>query len=473
MTTEQEQVLSTTEIGTSGLAISGGFVIEEWQQGLRQVNSNRLYKEMRDNSPVIGAILQIIEYLLVDTKYSLVKGEGGRSRQAIKFVQENLDGMDHSFKDFLLEALSCLQYGWSFHEVVFKHGTDGTLRWRKIPLRGQTSLLNWLTDGKNNPTAFVQMDQYAPGTRGYPTIPFSKGVLFRTTSMKNNPEGRSILRSAVRPYNFLKRLEELEAIGIERELAGLPVLEVPPDYLDVDAPPNKKAQLVAFKKLLQQIRTDERGGIIIPSSVDPNKQGNPASGFKLSLMSTGGRRAIDTNVTITRYENRIATALLGQFILLGSGGGAGSYALANEQASVFTIALGAALARIESELNHKLIPELCAVNGYDEREVPVLKFADLQDTSLNTLATFINQLVGANVLTPDDKLEEHLREIADLPAPDKATQRATQVSIAADTAKSAVKVADAASKGSQDPKTMENPANVRTEPDPANRKVPK
>lgn len=58
-------------------------------------------------------------------------------------------------------------------------------------------------------------------------IPMSKAMLFRTESVKDNPEGRSILRNAYRSWYFKRRIQEIEAIGIERDLAGLPVIHAP------------------------------------------------------------------------------------------------------------------------------------------------------------------------------------------------------------------------------------------------------
>ncbi|WP_155274431.1 hypothetical protein [Piscirickettsia salmonis] len=45
--------------------------------------------------------------------------------------------------------------------------------------------------------------------------------MFRTTSRKGNPEGRSILRNAYQPWYYKKNLESIESIGIERNLVGL------------------------------------------------------------------------------------------------------------------------------------------------------------------------------------------------------------------------------------------------------------
>src|SRR5581483_9309062 len=57
-------------------------------------------------------------------------------------------------------------------------------------------------------------------------IPIDKLLLFRPSAHKNNPEGRSVLRNAYRSWFFTKRLEEQEAILIER-MNGFPVIYVP------------------------------------------------------------------------------------------------------------------------------------------------------------------------------------------------------------------------------------------------------
>ena len=63
------------------------------------------------------------------------------------------------------------------------------------------------------------------------TIPRAKCLLFRPTAYKSNPEGRSILRTAYRPWYNLTQIENIEGIGIERDLAGLPVVKVPPEVM--------------------------------------------------------------------------------------------------------------------------------------------------------------------------------------------------------------------------------------------------
>jgi hypothetical protein len=324
-----------------------------------------------------------------------------------------MNDMEHPWSHFILEALSMLQYGWAYHEICYKNIEGGGLGWSKLPIRAQSTLDHWGTDDRNNITGMWQQDPYTL-TSNYVFIPIEKAIHFTTTPAEGNPEGRSILRSAVRSYNFLKRLQEVEAIGIERELAGFPVLHVPLEYLDANAPSHIRNRVAGFKRMLMSIRRDEREGVIMPAE-DTGGAQSQKSGFKFELLAGGGKRAIDTNVVITRYETRIATTMLAQFILLGTGGAGGSFALADSQASVFTIALFAALMRIADEVNRKLIPDLCELNGFSKEDIPKLRPEKLQDVSLATLATFVNQLVATNVLQPDDDLEDHLRKIADLP----------------------------------------------------------
>jgi hypothetical protein len=104
-----------------------------------------------------------------------------------------------------------------------KHN-DGLIGWQKIPIRAQSTLYGWEFAPDGDVKAFIQE---APPNYGQTTIPLSRGLLFRTEVTRDNPEGRSLLRNAYRPWYFKKRMEEIEGIGVERDLAGLPVITPP------------------------------------------------------------------------------------------------------------------------------------------------------------------------------------------------------------------------------------------------------
>lgn len=414
-------------LGYSGLNQTGGIVYEEWLNRLSGDRAIRTYKEMRDNDAIIGAILYAIKALVRQVPWRVEENPSGhpQAQRAAEFLREcAFEDMSLTWEDLISEILSMFVFGYSAFEIVYKvrrgpdsrspkyrsNYTDGLIGWRKIALRSQDSITNWEIDDDGGIRGFYQ--NAAPKYQSV-FIPIEKALLFRTEVNKNNPEGRSLLRNAYRSYFFLKRIQELEAIGIERELAGLPVLQVPPEIMMPNAKEEQRTLRNNLETLIQQIRRDEREGVLMPSEVDSD---NRPTGFKLSLLSTGGRRQIDTNETIKRYESRIAMSVLAEFILLGTDAH-GSFALASSKTDLFASALGGILDSIEAVFNRFAVSRLMKLNPVFPRESwPSLKHGDIEKAPLDEVGTFIQRVSGANLLTPDAAIEAKIREIAGLPA---------------------------------------------------------
>ena len=85
--------------------------------------------------------------------------------------------------------------------------------------------------------------------------------------MRGNPEGWSILRRAYRSWYFKRYIEELEGIGIERCLAGIPVLAPPPDVPLFDPNNEEMRNMLAWaQELVNDLRQDRNHGVIIPNT---------------------------------------------------------------------------------------------------------------------------------------------------------------------------------------------------------------
>jgi hypothetical protein len=244
-------------------------------------------------------------------------------------------------------------------------------------------------------------------------IPIEKMLLFRTSTKYNDPRGRSVLRNAFVPWYYKTKIQEIEAIGIERDLAGLPVAMVPPQLLSDNATSAETAALDAIKQLVRNIKRDEQEGIVFPLAYDP-ETGNLA--YDLKLLSTGGRRQFDTNAIIQRYDQRIAMSILADFILLGHQA-TGTQALSVSKIELFISSLSAWLDAITEVFNAYGIPRLIRLNGMDETKMPELNYTPPKNIDLGALGTFVNQLAGAGAsLFPDESLENYLRQSAGLPA---------------------------------------------------------
>ncbi len=408
----------------------GSILYEEFLPELRGIKGVEAYTEMADNDATIGAILFAIEMLMRNCEFHVEPaGDSSKDKECAEFVESCMHDMERTWTDTMSEILSFLTYGWSYHEIVYKRRVgkssspitnskyaDGLIGWRKLPIRAQDTLYGW--EYKDETDELVGMTQTTLPHYDRVTIPIEKALHFRTRSRKDNPEGRSILRTAYRAYYFKKRMEEIEGYGMERDLAGFPVLYSPSgmDVWDTEDPDMVMA-LARAEQIVSSIRRDAREGVVLPGGYEEG------TGWKLELLSSGSRRQFDTNAIIERYDKRIATSVLADFVMLGQQQ-VGSFALADSKTKIFALAIGTYLDIICEVFNIQAIPRLIDLNGEHFKGItdyPKMKHGDIEEVDLQQFADFIVKLSGAGILVPDDEMEEHVRRVGNLP--EKSTPR--------------------------------------------------
>jgi len=405
------------EVGRIGQNRWGGVFSEEFLPELRGRKGMEVYREMSENDDIIGSILFAIELLIRQAAWNVQPGGSSTADQkASEFLRGCLDDMVDTWTDTISEVLSFLTFGWSAHEIVYKRRmgqrrdpslkskfNDGLIGWQKLPIRAQETLYQWHYDDQDNLLGLVQLP---PPNFSLIEIPRERLLLFRTKSHKGNPEGRSILRNAYRDWYFKRRIQEIEGIGIERDLAGFPVLTVPENLniWDLDNP-EAVAIRAAAERIVQNIRRDSQEGLVMPV------------GWKLELLSTGGQRQFDTNAILERYDTRIAMTVLADFILLGHQN-TGSWALSSDKTNLFSMAIGTYLDIICETFNSQAIPSLIDLNQPHFNgltDYPKLTHGDIEGPNLAELGSFIQAVTGCGALTPDEGVEDYLRQAASLP----------------------------------------------------------
>lgn len=419
------------ELGTTGLKRSAGYVNEEFLPALRGRKAVQVFREMSENDPIVGALLFAVDRLLRQIEWRVEPASHkSEDKEAAEFLETCMDDMSHTWDEFISEVLTMLPFGWSWHEIIYKKRigpwekdgrkrslhTDGKIGWRKMPIRSQETLQRWVFDDSGGIKGFVQL---APPKYESVFLPIDKSLLFRVTTIKNNPEGRSFLRNAYRPWFYKKRLEEIEGIGVERDLAGLPVAKVPHDYLSAKKGTDKAKMVEAFRKMVRSVRRDEQEGIVIPAAYDQDTK-QPL--FDFQLLNSGGSRSFDTNAIIQRYEERILMTVLADFIMVGHQG-TGSYALHTDKTGLFRASINSVSQAIADVLNRYAVPRLFAVNGMKLDELPQFVPGDVDPPDLNQLSTFMGQMATAGVQWfPDPELEKFIRKAARLPELDETTE---------------------------------------------------
>lgn len=417
------------ELGSSGLRRTSGFVIDDFVTGLQGQKGAKVWREMSDNDPIIGAMMFAIERLILEIGWDVepytdsVDTEVTPEAEAnAQFVEECMADMSESWSTTLQQILSFLIYGFAPCEIVYKRRNgmdqkdgsrrsrhnDGKIGWRKVALRAQETVWSWQFDETGSIEGVNQMDPYVH--KGVVFIPIEKLLLFRTVSARSNPEGRSILRNAYRPWKFKRTIEEIEAVGIERDLAGLPVAYVPPTMLSSTATPQEVQARNAIQTMIRGIKRNENEGILFPLAYDA--QGRET--YKLELLSSGGSRQFNTDAIVARYDQRISMVVLADFILLGHEN-VGSFALGTSKIDLFTTAIQQICNSIAEVFNDHALPRLFKLNGMDTSKLPKIKPQQIAHVDLPMLGDFISKMVQAGAITVDSGLDEYLRELTNLP----------------------------------------------------------
>jgi hypothetical protein len=217
-----------------------------------------------------------------------------------------------------------------------------------------------------------------------------------------------MLRNAYRAWYFKKHIEEIEGIGIERDLAGLPVLTSPEgmDLWDTEDPRMAKLKDNA-EELVRSIRRDSEEGVLLPH------------GWELELLASGSTRQFDTNEIINRWDNRIAITMLSDLILIG-GDKTGSFALADTKQSLLSAALEAQTWNIAEIFNKYAVPKLFQFNNFPGIvEYPKIVPGQVEVPELKEIALLLRAM-GLDI-AEDIELQNYLRKVSSLPELSKDT----------------------------------------------------
>lgn len=381
-------------IGVKGLKNAGGRVNEEYLAILKSwAKEVKIYQEMRDDA-VISTLLDAIKLPLLAAEFEVVKqGETEADDRATEFLEQNLAGMDaQSWRAHVADALEGLDFGFAISEIVLEKRSDGRLWLRNLEPRGQETLQRWEFDDRDSTTAFVQQD---PDTGQLLTVPLAKCVHVAIAGRKGNPQGRSLLRSIYRTWRYLRNLEELEAIGIERDVGGMPVAQLPEGAIT-------SAQETALKDALKGLRQDEESYLIVPH------------GLEITPYASGSK-AYNVAEVIERKKKEILMRGFAQFLMLGMEK-VGTQALVKGSQDFFALSLIALQQQLLEVWNQQLIPYLFAHNQFvGLAALPQLTWADPGKVDVTALLGAYGQGASSGLITLIREDEEHMRTVLGLP----------------------------------------------------------
>lgn len=423
---DQPERFKLSEAGYLGLNIWDGVSQSELKKELNFPYAVKTYKQMSYHS-TINAALTLFENLVskADWSFKAPKDATEEEKNQAKIINEMMQDLeDQTWSDFISDALSCMVYGFSVHEKVYRRRlkangskfNDGLIGWKKLPIRNQETIEKFIfsEDGneilgvKQNLTAINDLyNRYAARVNKEIVLPKSKVMLFRTGRHNGDPFGKSPLRDAYLAWRFLTVIEEIEANGAAKDLVGLPVLKLPPQYLSSDASPEQKAIRAYYENMMRNLQMNQQSALILPQAFDPDTR-QPL--FSLELLSLAGNKAMDTGKIKDYYKNLILTSLFADVLVMGQSGGSGSFALGQIKNSLSGSAAEAVLKKIKEVINNDLIRQTYELNGWDTTRMGEIDYDNIQSDDLEAFSKAIQRFASTSVLEVDRAVLNKIRE---------------------------------------------------------------
>lgn len=405
-----------SQMGNNGVRVIAGHIAEEENRALRWPFAMQTYSQMLKDATIAPAIAAI-EGAIAQVPWNVVATPGKEEEQAaqVKFLKQVIVDMESPFRETIRYMATHNSYGFAVTEKVYRYRefskgskfNDGLIGLKKLAPIPQETVVAWNFRDKGKdldglyqaPPVVSNRDSFDVSVTNEPTfIPRKKFILVRNSSNKNNPEGSSPLKSVYRAWRYKQTMEEFEATSVAKDARGLKVLYLPPQYLSPDASPEDKQVYEFYQRGISSLNNNEQSAMILPMFRD--EKGNKM--FELDVVSVMGTQANDVDKIIRRYKKEIITGLMAAQLILGQDGG-GSFSLAESLDGVTKMVVNERLTQIAEQLNHDLIPQLFALNGWDITDTPKFEYGEVSAESLDEIGKYIQRTaaVGLFPKTPE------------------------------------------------------------------------
>lgn len=401
----------TGQVGTPGTLNTYGYITgEDYNQDLDGYPMFPFYNKMRLGDAQVNATQLMLKLPLKGARWIAKPASSDPQDLAIAdFVQHVLidgDVCETSWQRVLDNALLKFDFGCSAEEVVWGYDdTLGAAVVKDMAPRLPRTFYRWVEDPKTGRLAYLQ--QFAPknGMYGFwnihvtdPATGLPRLQLHVRSREGNNFYGRSVLRTSYPHWWWKQQLYRIGMVGADREHSGIARAKLGEKYQASTAPIDK------IETTLKGMRSHDRGYVVQPYGIEYDW-----------LTSTGTGERMQGLVSFIEHHNlMIARNILQSFAAQGEQRH-GSFGAASITADVYFLALAGEASEIGSE-KRPTVKALCDLNfDMRGRKYPTLVAADLKTVDTAALSTALGPLATGKLLTPDDDLENWLRDLFEAP----------------------------------------------------------
>ncbi len=392
-----------------GLGAVGG----EQNPALTWPNSVAVFNKMRSEDAQIASVLRALTSPILGAAWAV--DPAGARDEVVDLVATDLglpvkgrppeaSSRPHakfSWPDHLRLALLSLSFGHSVFEQVVEV-VDGRVRLRKLAFRPHETIEKFVVARDGGLVAIEQAQLDGKTVR----IPVDRLVVHTNEREGGNWQGRSLLRAAYKNWLLKDRMLRAQALTVERNGLGVPV------YTGAPVPDG-----ATLEQRDEWLRSEQESGLELVKGFRAGENAGAAlpNGAELKLLGVTGKLP-PTDEPIRFHDEQIARAVLAHFLNLGTE--TGSWALGSTFANFFTQSLNAVATQVASVTQQHVVEDLVTYNWGADEVAPQVVCEPIGSEHPVT-AEGIRALVDCGVLTPDDELEAHMRQLLQLPVKSK------------------------------------------------------
>lgn len=418
------------DVGAPGFAVFNGWVqTKETNSQVIGQNRWRNYSDVATNTSIVAAGMRSFFNLIQRTEWSVDPAcdlPDGKSSDQAKEIAETIEAILNDMRTpwakVATKASNYKFYGFSWAEWIAKKNEDGTIGLLDIRVRPQHTIQRWDIDDQGSEVFGVWQTLPTTGAEVY--LPRKKSLYLVDDLMSDSPIGSGLLRHCIEPALKLKEYLRNEAVGIQRDLRGIPIARVPYDDLNqkVKAGEMTKARrdaLIAAMEDIVQIQSKaENTGLVIDSAPYKSKTetGETISSvykWGVEVMSGVGTASsiADTGVAIDRLNREIARILGVEHLMLGDGSG-GNRALSEDKSRNFFLQMEGTLADVADAADKDIIERIMELNGFDMALKPTLSYEAVQFKDVAKITAALRDMATAGaVMAPDDPAIDDVRAL--------------------------------------------------------------
>jgi hypothetical protein len=419
----------TTNIGTGGTAVFGGFPNSpEKSPDLRGEKKYKTYDDLKYNLDIVATAVRRTLMLVKGVSWRVQPPvgsgkEGERVAEAIDSILLAPRAMARPFARVHSRQFMHVFDGAALSVWTGKQRDDGLFGLADIQPRPLATIHRWDVDPDGTLNGVWQLSPWS-----FEEIPIPRNRLVYTADLdlSDSPEGTGLLRHVAESARCLRRLLQIEGWSFETGLGGTPVARIP--YAELKRQVKDRLisaelaeEMIEGAKTFIEKRVITPGrGLTLESMTFPNRDGTPSNVpmFDIDLLSVQGGDQAALNVAIERWLRSIARVFGIEGLLIGDNS-KGGYALSKDKTYMLVQIIMSGLGDTADAFDHDIVAPLMFFNGWDKKYTPNLVPSPVMLRDAEMIVEALQGLFKSG-LTPNDPAVNEVRELVGVsPAPEE------------------------------------------------------